>query len=197
MNDGTRMTDDDLRRSLFDADAASFRGLPPISADRLLTAARQRRSRTLRARAVFAAASACALALVIVTPWSKPPSGASASLPTVEDLCTELACLEREAAIHQQVVRGLRQAERMAVHKAEFNQAAQTVEPALAAQEAARSAAISLQYAAIVEQESADLERAKREYRRVSERFPGTDWAAVATASLARLSSPGQERPSL
>jgi len=48
-----------------------------------------------------------------------------------------------------------------------------------------------------VEQETADLDRAKREYERVRERFPGTTWAALAATSLERLSNPDGARPSL
>jgi hypothetical protein len=110
----------------------------------------------------------------------------------VEELRQELARLEREAAMHQQIVAALLapdndelEAQLAAVmHDSSGLRGAE-----LLRQETARSAAISLQYATIVEREFEDAEAARREYERVAERFPGTTWADLAVVSLERLSA--------
>jgi hypothetical protein len=53
--------------------------------------------------------------------------------------------------------------------------------------ESARSAALSWQYAHMVEHEFHDLATARREYERLIERFPGTTWAQRSQVSLDRI----------
>jgi hypothetical protein len=53
--------------------------------------------------------------------------------------------------------------------------------------EAARSAALSWQYANMAEHEFRDLVTARREYQRLIERFPGTTWAQRSQVSLDRI----------
>jgi hypothetical protein len=184
-------SDPQLRQALAEADAAAPRGLPSINADDLLHAARRRRTHLVQTRAAAACVSVLA---IVIARTSAPPHNLDRRAGTVSarsDVRAELAHLNREAELHEQVVRGLRQAEQLAAYRAEAT--AQAIEPALTVQEASRSAAISLQYASMIEQESDDLERARREYQRVSARFPGTSWAALAAASLERLSSSGRQ----
>ena len=110
-------------------------------------------------------------------------------MPTldVDALRRELAAFERKAQIHLQVVRGLAEAP--------DSVAALDLSPPtpsgdeLVRLEAERSAAISWRYATLVENEFHDVAAARREYQRLAERFPGTEWADLAAASLDRLSA--------
>lgn len=196
----TQLTDsEDLRQALLDAEATCPRALPSFTADDLLAAARRRRSQSVKTRATIAAVAVAALTIATTLPSktpnpSFPPEAGVATAPS--DLLAELAALEREAVIHQQVARHLIRDRQLAEHEAEATGAAPVIASLLAAQEASRSAAISLQYATIVEQESPDPERARQEYERVNERFPGTTWAALAAASVERMSMRNQ-RPKL
>lgn len=193
MPDKTQQSESEaLRRALLDAEAASPRALPLLTANDLLVAARRRRSKSVKTRSTFAAVSVAALAVAATLPSKTPDTSVqpqARSATAHSDLRAELAALEREAAIHQQVARQLIRDRQLAEHDAEATGPAPAIASLLAAQEASRSAAISLQYATIVEQESPDPERAKQEYKRVSQRFPGTTWAALANASLERLST--------
>jgi len=184
--------DDDLRQTLLDAEAGYPRALPSLTADDFLRAARQRRAQSVRTRSTIAAIAVVAVTLALVRTSNSPESSIkpqAGSVSARSDLRAEIAALEREAAIHQQVARQLMRDRQLAEHEAEAAGPAPAIASLLAAQEASRSAAISLQYATIVEQESQDLKRAKQEYERVSQRFPGTPWAALAAASLERMST--------
>src|SRR5690606_22556280 len=100
-----------------------------------------------------------------------------------DSLQHELARLEREAAMHEQIIAAVLAPEPP-------NEAPQPLglsDAELVRLETARSAALSLQYARIAERELHDLETARREYQRVGERFPGTEWSQLAAASLQRL----------
>jgi hypothetical protein len=197
----TQLTDsEDLRQALLDAEATCPRELPSFTADDLLAAARRRRSQSVKTRATVAAIGVAALTIVTTlsskTPTSSfPPEVGVAAASS--DLRDELAALKREAAIHQQVARQLIRDRQLAEHEAKASGADPVVASLLATQEASRSAAISLQYASIVEQESPDPHRARQEYERVTQRFPGTNWAALAAASLERLSFADSQRPTL
>jgi hypothetical protein len=193
MPDKTQQSESEaIRRALLDADAACTHGPPPITADDLLAAARRRRSQSVKASSTIAAMAVVAVTLALVRTSSSPESPLehrAGSANARSNLRAELAALEREAAIHQQVARQLMRDRQLAEHDANATGAAPVIASLLAAQEASRSAAISLQYATIVEQESPDPERAEHEYERVSQRFPGTTWAALAAASVERLST--------
>jgi hypothetical protein len=182
---------DDLRRALCDADAAIPRSVPSLTADDLLAGARQRRVQAVKTRSTIVAIAVVAVTLILVRTSGSPDSAIeqrAGSVSARSDLRAEIAALEREAAIHQQVARQLIRDRRLAELEAAAGPAP-AVASLLAAQEASRSAAISLQYATIVEQESPDPQRAKQEYERVTRRFPGTPWAALAAASVERLST--------
>jgi hypothetical protein len=121
-----------------------------------------------------------------------PPSPSPAA--TTASLRAEIASLQREAALGERIVEGVRRAEQLAQQEAELAAAARAWQIDVAAQETSRSAAISLQYATIVEQESHDPQQARHEYERVRQRFPGTTWAALAASSLTRLSHTGDPK---
>jgi hypothetical protein len=197
---------DDLAQLLRRADADAIK-MPRIAAGELLSAAvARRRQIVVRRRAAlgFALALLCGSAAWrgsrnptsgvpaatafaegrprFGTAWSLQRPGRSAD---GDELRREIARLDRDAAVHLAVVRGL---QGDAPAKDEFAGAGSSPDAAeLARQEEARSAAISLQYAVLVERELHDAAAAEREYRRVAERFPRTEWADFAVASLARL----------
>jgi hypothetical protein len=103
--------------------------------------------------------------------------------PDVESIQRELARLEREAAMHQQIIAAV-------LTPDPSDEPAQPLglsDSDLVRIESARNAALSLQYAEIAERELHDLAAARREYERVVERFPDTEWSQVAAASLQRL----------
>ena len=170
-----------IRQALLDAEAACPRALPLLTADDLLAAACRWRSKSVQTRSTIAVMTIVAATLALAR-TSRPPESPvehrAGSASARSELLAELAALEREAAIHQQVARQLIRDRQLAEHEADAAGPAPVIASLLAAQEASRSAAISLQYATIVEQESPDPGRAKQEYERVSQRFPGTTWAA-------------------
>jgi hypothetical protein len=183
---------DGIRRALLDAEAACPRALPLLTADDLLAAACRRRSKSLKTRSTIAATAVVAVTLALVRLSTSPESPIeprAGSVSARSDLHAEIAGLEREAAIHQQVARQLMRDRHLVEQEHEAAGDAPVLASLIAAQEDSRSAAISLQYASIVEQESPDPERAKQEYERVAQRFPGTTWAALAAASVERLST--------
>jgi signal transduction histidine kinase len=192
MDEGNFMINDQaLRRALREANATGSPARPSMTADQLLLAATCRRARAFRIRTALALASAAAATAVIVSvgtrnfPLETPPL-AKAAPSSIDQIQTELAALEREANWRLRMARGLAEAERLAAQEAA--QAVAPHQPEIWRQETSRSAAISWQYATMVEHDFHDAERARREYRRISERFHDTPWAALAAASLERLS---------
>jgi TolA-binding protein len=196
MTDKSELTGDEfLGEALTAADLLASHAPPTITAESLLAVARRRRARAVADRAV-AAALVGALAIVAASrPSEKPQLAQSAARRTVDEIRAELARLEGEAAVHERVVQALAEAHALdALSRRETN-LIREMEPAgteLVRQEAARTAAISWQYATIVEQDSADVNRAKREYERIRERFPNTHWSKLAAVSLERLSAAGR-----
>jgi len=200
MTDEARSTSDEfLREALTAADLLAFHAPPRITAESLLAAARRRRARAIASRAA-AAAFVGALAIVAASrPSEKPQLVQSAADRSVDEIRAELVSLEREAAVHERVVQALAEADALDALSKRETDLAREITPAgadLARQEAARTAAISWQYATMVEQDSVDINRAKREYERIRERFPNSHWAELAAVSLERLSTAGN-RPSL
>ena len=175
---------------------------PPLTAEALLAAALRRRRRTASVRAAVATLAVSGILLAgvwRVSSTGKPdiPRGneiaKSQPLPvlaTPAELSRELAALEREAAWRSKVVAALAPLaplpEAPAADDDEF--AVSTLSDAEWVRiEAARSAALSWQYANLVEHEFHDAQAARREYERLVARFPGTAWAELATVSLERL----------
>jgi hypothetical protein len=209
------LTDDDheLRQALSSADAAMPAALPEVKPADLLAAVRRRHRRVLHTRLAATAAMVITLAAVVTRPSTprltasrqtnvaiRPPATIieapppTSPAPTTASLRAEIASLQREAALSERIVEGVRRAEQVAQQQAELAAAARAWQIDVAAQEASRSAAISLQYATMVEQESRDPQRARHEYERVRQRFPGTTWAALAASSLTRLSHSGDPK---
>jgi hypothetical protein len=111
------------------------------------------------------------------------PAAPHVPAPDLDAIQQELARLEREAALHQQIVAAV-----LAPDPSDDPHVSPGLSDAeLVRLETARSAALSLQCATIAERELQDFETARREYERVAERFPGTEWADVAAVSLQRL----------
>jgi hypothetical protein len=194
------MSDDALKLLLVNADRDGVDPAPASAGDLLAAALRRRRSQARRRTAAVAAVLAVAAATLLKSAPRDPAEAVVERNPsiatprkTADELRAELARLEREAAIQVQVVRGLVETEQAAVEDPKF--ASSTDDAELVRREAARSAAISWQYATLVEQELNDLAAARREYERVARRFPGTRWAELAAVSLRRLST--AEEPSL
>jgi hypothetical protein len=196
------MNDEALKLLLREADGG---GEPaPLAAEKLLAAALRRRRRTARRRTAVGAA-ALLVAAGAALAWRGEPAGNSVErrdqladadwslkrpVQTVEELRAELARLEREAAIQVAVVRGLAAEDTQIID--DVDAASPDGGAALVEAEAARSAAITWQYATLVEQELKDLAAARHEYERVARRFPGTRWAELAAVSLERLSAAGE-----
>jgi hypothetical protein len=112
-----------------------------------------------------------------------------------EALRSELAELQRRAAVQRRVIDGLAQTtERAALERQVELARGDGVAPELWRQETMRSAAISLEHATMMERDVNDRDRARREYQLVAERFPGTTFAAAAAASAERLSANANER---
>jgi hypothetical protein len=181
-----------LKRALQQAGAAVSPALPDVTAEQLLAAVPRRRARAVKVRMTVALAG-MALAMAILArsgtrerPGETPPMARGTPALTIEQIRLELAQLEREAAIRLRVARALADAERLAAQEAQSH--GDNQRPELWRQEMSRSAAISWQYATMVERDFHDAKRARREYRRISDRFPDTPWAALAAASLDRLS---------
>jgi hypothetical protein len=122
---------------------------------------------------------------------------------TPEELRQEIAALEREAAWRTEMLkspefsisnisstsRDLADSERAS---APSLSAASLNAPSLSNAEwvrveAARTAALSWQYAHMAETEFHDIPAAVREYQRLVERFPGTTWAQRSQVSLDRI----------
>jgi hypothetical protein len=178
-------------RLLQSADAASLDDYKSIDAAELCNAARRRRARSRRTRVAGAAlGAACVVALVTLSnPKTSQPIADSTASVAADELRQALDALDREATQRRQVVRALRQSERLANRQAELESLASDSSAAYAVEESSRSAAISLQYAVLMERQSRDVEQARHEYQRVAQRFPGTQWAGVAAQSLSRLST--------
>jgi hypothetical protein len=192
------MSDDPLQQLLQAADPANAEPLPAIAPEALLAAACHRRLR----RAGLRSAAVAALVLLVVAPLltsdrsptspvrpthnvviAHEPSPPFVPAPSAGVIERELARLEREAAMHQQIIAAV-----LAPDAAEETSADVRLSDAeLVRLETARSAALSLTYAQIAERDLQDVETARREYQRVTERFPDTQWSQVAAASLQRL----------
>jgi hypothetical protein len=188
------LNDADIVRLLQTADAATLDDYKSIDAAGLCNAARRRRAKSRRTRVAGAAlGAACVVALLTLSnpEISQPIADSTASVDTADELGQVLAALDRDANQRRQVVLALRQSERLANRRAELESLASEPSAAYAVEESSRSAAISLQYAVLIEQQSRDVGQARHEYQRVAQRFPGTLWATVAAESLHRLSSSG------
>lgn len=203
MSDTLNRNDDPLVQAILAADVSSTSPLPNVSASGLLTVVRRRRRRLVQVRATAGLLVGFAVCGIVmraslhrISDEGPPLAQASPSL-SIEQVQLELAQLEREAAVQRQVVRGLTQSAAMGKLQAERAYIEEVAEPALLAEETARSAAISWRYAAMVEQESGEPSQALREYRSVAERFPGTEWAELAASSIERLSANDRDKPSL
>jgi hypothetical protein len=181
------MNDETLKQLLQRADASQVETTPTTSAGSLLAAARRRRKRNVGVRVVATTVVLAAAAVGAQRKFDRNArSEADGSLArpvrsaNVDDLRRRLAQLEQEAGVSLQVVRGL------AEQPTEVGGPISDAD--LLRLEAARSAAISWQYATLVETDLGDRAAARREYQRVAERFPGTEWADMAAVSLLRLS---------
>jgi hypothetical protein len=186
------VNDAELARLLQAADADYFVEYRPPDAGSLCNVARRRRSRLRRRRVASSALGAALIVAVLSLPGprtSQPIAPSAASNNAAAELHQVLNALDREAQQRRQVVLALRQAEQLAARQAELKSLVRESSATLAVAEASRSAAISLQYAKLIERASQDAEQARREYERVAHRFRGTRWGEVATASLQRLSS--------
>jgi hypothetical protein len=159
----------------------------------------RRRRRTAGLRATVATLTVSGIALAGV--WLAGPTWKHAGLrderiaesqplpvpASPAELSRELAALEREAAWRGEVVAALAaSADATAADDDEYD-APKLSDPEWVRVEAARSAALSWQYANLVEHEFHDAAAARREYERLVERFPGTAWAELATVSLERM----------
>ncbi len=199
------MKDDPLSKMLRDAEREPV-GQSSLTAELLLAAALRRRRRSAGVRAAIATAAVGVVALTGV--WIARPGSRELAAPrdsglpqdvqvaqdsqppakTPAELSREIASLEREVTWRRQVVAAL---------ATSADAATEDSEPAASAisnadwlrVEAARSAALSWQYANVVEHEFHDAAAARREYERLVERFPGTNWATLAAASLERLAA--------
>jgi hypothetical protein len=206
---------DPLQNLLQHADRALAQRPRAIPAETLLTAAHRRRGQSKRRRIAVAGVTA-ALAGVAVTfmaSWrqietprqtrsvvqSRGPENIAIPAPrTPEELRREIAALEREAAWRSEM---LKSAELNISNISSISRNFEDIErpsaPSLNAPslnnaewvrvEAARSAALSWQYASMAEHEFRDLVTARREYERLIERFPGTTWAQRSQVSLERI----------
>jgi hypothetical protein len=191
--------DDRLTKCLQAADGGNS-PLPRLSTTELLAAVAERRRRTQRMQ-VASAAAIMLISLAAITQFQ--PAGpqlasqpAAPELPqaSVEELQADLASLQREAAIQERVVSGVRRVATLRRLHAEYEHVEPEDDREVFGQEAARSAAISWRYATMVEQGLGDRADAMREYKKVAERFAGTEWADSAAASIKRLAS--SEQPS-
>jgi hypothetical protein len=204
--------DADIVRLLQTADAACAGDHRTLDAARLSDAARRRQLRLRRTRQAGAAFGALLVGVIVwSSDWNRSSPVADVGhvnetaarftdLPPgptemASELHDALAKLDREAQQRREVVLALRQSEQLAARQAELESLSSSSLIPSVAEESSRSAAISLQYAMLTEQETGDLEQARIEYRRVRERFAGTQWAAAADSSLERLNAAG--RPSL
>ena len=195
------MNDLQLQHLLREADEAQGVA-PPISAERLLTAALTRRrtaSRRRRAAAATVAALLLCMATVLKPSPDAVPNKTSLKIATtdasrthlghiadIDRLRNQLIQLENTARMHQRIVRAVKDAPPTPVKR---TQPSQLDGPELARSEAERSAALTWQYASQVEHEFKDATAARREYQRLIDRFPSTKWADLAAVSLQRLSS--------
>jgi hypothetical protein len=176
--------------------------LPRITPSELLQAAAKRRRRAVQVRV------ACSSVMIVVAGTfafrSSVKNGAhtknaivqAAPTETIEVIQAELVRLKQEAAIQEQVVRGLERSRSLRRWRQASYDAPHTDEASSVLQESARTAAISWRYAAMVERDLGDRAAAIREYRRVAERFAGTEWADLAANSLKRLSATSEPSPS-
>jgi hypothetical protein len=159
----------------------------------LIDAARQRRTRSRRTR-IASAALGASLVLATGSLWGsrklEPLANSNPSaIAAAADFRQTLADLDRQAQQRLEIVRAMRQADRLRSRQAELESLANAADNASAAEEAFRSAAISLWHAMLVEREAIDAAEARDEYERVVRRFQGTHWAETAAASLERLST--------
>jgi hypothetical protein len=188
----SELHDADLAKLLQTADAECALDRQPLDGGALVDAARRRRSRSRRMRVASSALGAALIAAVVSLSGPKiaqPIAPSAASDEMAAELRQVLDALDREAKQRRGIVLALRQSEQLAARQTELNSLASESSKTLAEGESSRSAAISLQYAMLVEQEAHDAEQARREYERVAQRFRGTQWADVAAASLDRLPS--------
>lgn len=202
------MNDDQLPQLLQAAEPASAEPPRMFAPDALLALARGRRFRRRAARTAAAAGLIVLVAAPLFTSdWSRTepvrlthqPTIAHAPVtphvpaPDVESLQRELAQLEREAAMHEQVIAAV-----LAPEPPNADAMSDRLGDAeLVHIETARSAALSLHYAVLAERELHDLESARREYQRVAKRFPGTQWSEYAVVSLRRLEQPSTDPSAL
>ena len=200
--------DADIARLLQTADAACAGDYRTLDAAGISDAARRRQLRSRRLRQASAAVGALLVGLLVwSSDWNRSSPVAdvrhvnemaarftnvpTGSTETDSELCDALEKLNREAEQRREVVQALQQSEQLAARQAELEALSNSSSMTTAAGESSRSAAISLQYAMLIEREAHDAEQARREYERVARRFHGTRWADVAAASLHRLSSSG------
>jgi hypothetical protein len=200
------MSNDPLQLLLQSVDRPQAEPSPAFSPESLLAAARRKRVRRVAMRTTAPSIVLGLLAAPLMIPRSNqpelaanlPPDRPTVALPELatinvapvaHDYALELAELERAAAMQSEILRRvLADAAADDAEAAEESLAASALSDAdLLRAETARSAALSLQYATIAERELHDLPAARREYQRVAERFPGTEWAEVAQVSLQRL----------
>jgi hypothetical protein len=182
-------SDEFLRLTLLEAESATPQAVPSVTAEGLLTAARRRRRRRATSGAVIVSLMAVGATFGAAV-WRPIDMQEVASLrsPSPAMSPAMLVWLARDAALQEQVIRGLRNEEASRRRQWELASDVEATSD-LIHQEIARSAAIGLQYAAIIEQESGDAGRARDEYLRIEERFPGTTWATLAASSAERLST--------
>jgi hypothetical protein len=202
------MTADELKNLLQYAEPALPGAPQGISPAALVSQARQRRVRRAAMRSAAAAIAVGLIATPLLILRSNQPDLAAHSPPArvhipTPDLATidvepvaheyalELVQLERAAAMQSEILRRVladTAADDAAAADAAESFAASALSDAdLFRAETARSAALSLQYAVLAERELHDLATPPREYERVAQRFPGTEWAEVAAVSLERL----------
>jgi hypothetical protein len=195
------MNDDLLLNTLQAADVEPV-GHSSLTAESLLAAALRRRRRTAGVRAVIATAAVSAVILAgawsvrpanretIANRTSNPPQTVHVAQHSQSpaELSREIVSLEREVAWRRQVVAALAASDDAATNDDEPAASAISNADWLRV-EAARSAALSWQYANVVEHEFHDAAAARREYARLVERFPDTNWATLAAASLERLAA--------
>jgi hypothetical protein len=202
------MNDDPLQQMLQAAEHDPHVVVPPFTADALLAAARRRRLRRTATRSATAATAVALIAAPLLTwDWSlkRPvrltqdaaiahaPVAPHLPAPDIESLQLELARLERDAAMHQQIIAAVLTPN----PPDELPVSLGLSDAELVRLETARNAALSLEYASMAERELDDVEVARREYQRVADRFPETDWARYAVVSLRRLDEPAKEPAAL
>jgi hypothetical protein len=188
----TEPADADVIRLLRAADPDGAADRQAVDAEALVAAASRRRSNSRRKRIAGTAFGAALLSIAISLPGSRSAKPAADKTPSdngTAELRQTLAALDQEAALRHELVQALQQAERLAARQAELRSLVRASSHSSAADEASRSAAISLQYARLIEYDAHDVEHARQEYERVARRFHGTEWAETAAASLQRLSS--------